>query len=455
MSSALWTPPQGTIGCDTSAPLDASQAAQLVAAGYRFLIRFIGLAGETPSWGLTAREASLLQAAGLALGIVQIQRKTGISAARGAADGAWAATLSQAIGSPAGATLWCDLEGGYADVAAPDLLAYLDAWADAVGKAGYAPGLCSGPRTQPSRLGAAALGALPFEHHWMSAAAVPDIPTRGYQMFQLLPMTILPHGLSAAGTLIAVDVVQQDSEGGAPIFWQAPRASAGLESFVVPSEREVLAFNPTAATRALPIDANAGAGDTPDAPSPEGAGEAPPITILRASSDRYLASRGASEVQLIVIHTMETELKPGSAGNLARSWHVAAAPGKAVSAHYSVDAGAIFNSVSEDGVAFQAGPKANRISIGIEHAGWSRFTAADWNSDDAQSMLTLSAQLVADICRRRSLPVAFVAAADLQSGQRGITTHAAVSAGLGGTDHTDPGGAFPMDAYLALVTSFL
>ncbi len=219
-TSELWTPAVGTIGFDTSAPLSSAQGTELRGLGYQFAIRAVGLSADpAPSWALSADEASALRAAGLGVGIYQSYRNTGITAQQGTDDGNGAVKQANSIGYPAGAVLWCDLEGSYS-VSSDTLIAYLNNWWTAVSGAGYLPGIYCGPQSILS--GQQLYSSLEFQHYWMSAANVPDIPTRGYQMYQLLPyLSSMRGGFPVAGTAIDVDIVASDHEGGMPIFWSA------------------------------------------------------------------------------------------------------------------------------------------------------------------------------------------------------------------------------------------
>jgi len=154
---------------------------------------------------------------------------------------------------------------------------------------------------------------------------------------------------------------------------------------------------------------------------------------------------------LIVIHTMEA-VEKGSTAEAVATWFAGTHAPRA-SAHYCVDNNSIVQCVHEEDVGWHA-PGANQNGIGIEHAGFASQTSAQWDDAYSVAMLDLSARLVADICRRRSIPVAFVNEAGLQSGARGITTHAAVTRAFRRSSHTDPGGKFPMDAFLAKVRGY-
>ena len=66
-------------------------------------------------------------------------------------------------------------------------------------------------------------------------------------------------------------------------------------------------------------------------------------------------------------------------------------------------------------------------------------------------MLRRSARLVAKLCKDHGIPVQYVDAEGLKRGDRGITTHHAVTLAFRKSDHTDPGEHFPLDWFLGLV----
>jgi len=155
---------------------------------------------------------------------------------------------------------------------------------------------------------------------------------------------------------------------------------------------------------------------------------------------------GNLPVNRLVLHSMEAEEKGDTAEAIANYF----ARGTVMaSCHYMADNNSIVMGVKEEDTAWHAPP--NQHSIGIEHAGYARQSAAEWADAYSEAMLRLSAVLAADICTRHQLPVVFLPAADLLAGRRGITTHAEVSKAWHQTDHTDPGPNFPMAHYLNLV----
>jgi N-acetylmuramoyl-L-alanine amidase len=155
---------------------------------------------------------------------------------------------------------------------------------------------------------------------------------------------------------------------------------------------------------------------------------------------------GNLPVNRLVLHSMEAPEKGDTAEAVARYF---ASGAVVASCHYMCDNDSIVAGVHEEDTAYHAPPNAH--SVGIEHAGYASQGAADWADPYSEAMLHLSATLAADICRRHDLPIAFVPAADLLAGKRGITTHVEVSRAWHQSDHTDPGPNFPMVHYLDLV----
>lgn len=179
------------------------------------------------------------------------------------------------------------------------------------------------------------------------------------------------------------------------------------------------------------------------APAPEPAAAAHPFVAAR----HYTPTSGRA-VDLVVLHTMESAEKPGTAMAVAR-WAAGLSAPRA-SWHYAVDRDEVVQCVREEDVAWAA-PGANHHGIQIEHAGYARQSAAEWDDDYSRRMLERSAALVADICRRHAIPVAHVGVDGLRAGHRGITTHRDVSVAWRRSTHTDPGRWFPMSRYLEMV----
>lgn len=115
----------------------------------------------------------------------------------------------------------------------------------------------------------------------------------------------------------------------------------------------------------------------------------------RMTPVNYSPGRFGSVVDHIIIHTMD--------GTLESTWQVFSNPdGRNVSAHYGIGLdGSVTQYVDEGNTAWQAGNwNMNTRSVGIEHEDGGNYN--DSVRSDAE--YETSAQLVADLCRRYSIP---------------------------------------------------
>jgi len=175
----------------------------------------------------------------------------------------------------------------------------------------------------------------------------------------------------------------------------------------------------------------------------------PGASFLEAA--HYSQAAGSNgTVTRIVVHDMEMAEGRTTAETCARMFHTT---DRQVSAHFCVDSDSVVQCVDLDRRAWHAPP--NSGSIGVEHAGFATQSRAQWLDPYGSAMLTRSAALTAWLCDTLDIPVVRRRASDLLAGRRGLCGHADVSSAWHETDHTDPGGAFPWDWYLAKVTSFL
>jgi len=159
--------------------------------------------------------------------------------------------------------------------------------------------------------------------------------------------------------------------------------------------------------------------------------------------------RDLSQLQAIVLHSTENAIRDGVAHNVAMWFGGPSAP--MASAHFIVGPDQLIQCVALEDVAFAA-PGMNRYGIQVEIVG--QAAKSDWFGADV-AVVERTAQLVAALCTELGLPVERVDADGLKRGERGITSHAAVTAAFGRSTHVDP--AMPGDrrwdwpAFLAMV----
>jgi hypothetical protein len=202
--------PAGLAGFDVDTVLSAANAQGLKNAGYEFCIRYIPRTASLGKHDLTNTEALNILNAGLSLMAVQHVANSPWTpdAALGTAYGSYAAGYaSQVVGIPPGVNIWCDLEGVAPGTAANDVIAYCQAWYDAVNAAGYVPGIYVGYDTL---LTSQQLHALPFEHYWRAYNG-PQVAVRGFQLLQKTQKTV-------SGVTIDPNITQNDNMGDA-VLW--------------------------------------------------------------------------------------------------------------------------------------------------------------------------------------------------------------------------------------------
>jgi N-acetyl-anhydromuramyl-L-alanine amidase AmpD len=149
-------------------------------------------------------------------------------------------------------------------------------------------------------------------------------------------------------------------------------------------------------------------------------------------------------IGVVVMHTMEISERPDAAEICARWFRTEVSQ---VSAHYCVDADSVIQCVREKDIAWHA-RGGNTNSIGVELAGFASQAPRDWKDPYSSAVLARASSLVADICRRRRIPVRWLVADDLVAGRRGVTGHSEVSLAFERSDHWDPGDGFPVESFL-------
>lgn len=203
MSTQVQSASSGAKGVDTIATFTPAMAARLKAAGYDFVVRYLGALHPT--------ERDAILGAGLGLLAVGYSRRPGWapSAALGASDGAQAVAHAQVAGLMPGMTLFCDLEGPASGTTSGDCIAYINAWAAPVVAAGFVAGVYVGyaiPMT-PSQL----YHDLQVTAYWASCSRPQAVAVRGYMMTQD------PHANQiVAGIQVDIDTITADANGDTP-----------------------------------------------------------------------------------------------------------------------------------------------------------------------------------------------------------------------------------------------
>lgn len=210
----------GVKGFDANTTITASIAQAFVAKGYEFCVRYVGRT-QMASYDLTSSEAKTILAHGLALMVVQHVLNPGWMPTQdlGATYGANAAKFSKQIGVPPGVSVWCDLESVSGDASAADVIAYCNAWYDAVAASGYTPGLYVG--YQPGLTAQQLYSSLKFKSYWgaynINSDEIPAV--RGLQLKQKVGTGGTIGGLTTE--TYDDDVTLTDNLGG-NAMWLAP-----------------------------------------------------------------------------------------------------------------------------------------------------------------------------------------------------------------------------------------
>lgn len=160
-------------------------------------------------------------------------------------------------------------------------------------------------------------------------------------------------------------------------------------------------------------------------------------------------TRGEYKKLLLVVHDVESPEGPSWAEALmGPAWFQKSTT--RASCQYMVDSDSIVQGTPELAWAWHCGSPGSKISIGIEQAGYARFTREQWNTPAMRSQRWLLAQLLIDIAKRRNIPLRYASDQDIRDaaqgrGPGGICFHRDITRVLGGTTHTDPGSNYPKD----------
>ncbi len=171
----------------------------------------------------------------------------------------------------------------------------------------------------------------------------------------------------------------------------------------------------------------------------------PAVTLLAGTYGDY----PNGTVTRVVIHDEEFPVEVGSALSIAQDFANRRAPNYG-SAGYVTDQGDEQHCVPDSKVAYHAPP--NQGSVGQERDGYASYNPDQWNHSDAQRTTCNVAARTAELLRRFGLPPVWLTVGQLAAGGRGVTSHNNVSLCWGQSDHHDPGPAFPIGAFMALVT---
>lgn len=169
------------------------------------------------------------------------------------------------------------------------------------------------------------------------------------------------------------------------------------------------------------------------------------------TAKNYTKGSPNRKVRLIVIHSMESQEKPGTAIQVAKWFSNDNAP--QASAHWCVDATSAVQVVSDDDIAWGA-PGANADGLHIECAGKAAQTRAEWLDDYSMGVIRQAAKVAARWVIKYNIPIAKLTPEQVRDGKtKGICGHIDVTkAWPDKGSHTDPGAGFPWDVFLSEVT---
>jgi len=197
-------PPMAARGVDTVRLLTEAEALALRAAGVDYAIQYLG--------SVTADGVAGIIGAGLGLYPVTFADQW---------DGPKTVAELEALGIPAGTTVFLDVEGVGPTITPAALIEKINAWADAVSHAGFISGLYVGAQAQ---LTSQELYELRIFRYWKGLSKVIDRngalaePACGWCLVQLYPTS------TCAGVLVDFSFVQRDYKGRiAPWAFASPR----------------------------------------------------------------------------------------------------------------------------------------------------------------------------------------------------------------------------------------
>ena len=170
----------------------------------------------------------------------------------------------------------------------------------------------------------------------------------------------------------------------------------------------------------------------------------PRITMAHCAG----ASHGGNgAITTVLLHDEEYPLSLSSAENIAGFFSKAAPPRDYGCVQYVIDGDSEQHCVADNQLSYNAPP--NGGTIGIERDGYASWNLDQWNQAGAQRTTCRVIARTAELCVRHGLPALWVTAAGQRAGQRGVSDHRSRSVAFGQSSHTDPGPAFPREAFMA------
>jgi len=164
----------------------------------------------------------------------------------------------------------------------------------------------------------------------------------------------------------------------------------------------------------------------------------------------YTADRPPGQPTLIVVHYTAgsegpTSAEDGAAYDQRRD--------DGTSAHYYVDRNSVVQCLYTWNRAHTALWNGNQAGIHYELCG-TRQSRAEWLDDASIATLCQAAAQMRRDMARHGIPAVRLSPAQVRAGQRGVCGHGDVTAAWpeDGGDHTDPGGEFPWDVLMDLLT---
>lgn len=182
---------------------------------------------------------------------------------------------------------------------------------------------------------------------------------------------------------------------------------------------------------------------------------------LKYPAYHHSGARGQASLRYIVLHSTE-----GATAHSAAEYFTH--PGSGGSATLVVDDNECFRSLN-DFVTPWGAPPLNSNGLHLEQAGFAKWARAEWLVHDAT--LQRAAFKAARWCRAYKIPPVLLDVHKLKLDfgtlehegmprvpgplEGGVTTHAVVTAAYGLSDHTDPGGHYPTDVFMAHLREWL